>query len=164
VFRSCLVLFLACIAPAQAPQLLADVNPAPGVGSNGGILCHSPRQPELLLALDDGVAGRELWRTDGTAAGTSLLFDLSPGLVGLGLPAPVAVPIALSRFVHFDVASAIVIAVAVPGSAGAWSGGVGLPSQPGLVGLDLVVQPVFLPAPLPPGFDVGDAFWLSVGF
>src|SRR5262245_2552982 len=82
VFRPCLVLFLACVAPAQAPQLLADVNPAPGVGSNGGILCRSPRQPELLLALDDGVVGRELWRTDGTAAGTSLLVDLSPGPAG----------------------------------------------------------------------------------
>ncbi|MFP5287514.1 MAG: ELWxxDGT repeat protein, partial [Thermoanaerobaculia bacterium] len=32
----------------------------------------------LLFAADDGSAGRELWRSDGTEAGTSLLKDLHP--------------------------------------------------------------------------------------
>jgi hypothetical protein len=86
------------------------------------------------------------------------------GAIVLALPAPIGVPIATSRFVHFDPASAFVIAIAVPAAGGAWSGSVALPNQPSLVGLDLVVQPVFLPSLLPLGIDVGDAYWLSLGY
>ncbi len=35
-----------------------------------------------VFAADDGIAGRELWVTDGTAAGTRLLADLNPGAGG----------------------------------------------------------------------------------
>jgi ELWxxDGT repeat protein len=34
---------------------------------------------KLYFAMDDGVHGSELWTTDGTAQGTSMLLDLSPG-------------------------------------------------------------------------------------
>src|SRR3954464_10108277 len=33
----------------------------------------------LVFAADDGSAGRELWVTDGTTAGTTLLKDINPG-------------------------------------------------------------------------------------
>ncbi|MFP2899316.1 ELWxxDGT repeat protein, partial [Corallococcus sp. 4LFB] len=36
----------------------------------------------LYFAADDGVHGRELWSTDGTAQGTVLVQDLEPGPVG----------------------------------------------------------------------------------
>src|SRR5215813_4795078 len=54
----------------------------------------------LLLAADDGVAGRELWATDGTTEGTTLVKDIAPGpdsssprgLTALGPPAIFRVP------------------------------------------------------------------------
>ncbi|MEA2709715.1 MAG: hypothetical protein QOF78_2316, partial [Phycisphaerales bacterium] len=42
----------------------------------------APVNGTLLLAADDGVAGRELWRTDGTEAGTVLLKEINPGSAG----------------------------------------------------------------------------------
>ena len=34
----------------------------------------------LFFTADDGIHGRELWRTDGTAEGTSLVKDIGPGI------------------------------------------------------------------------------------
>src|SRR5262249_2279298 len=36
----------------------------------------------LYFAADDGVNGRELWQSDGTAAGTVMVRDISPGTTG----------------------------------------------------------------------------------
>src|SRR5215217_7331729 len=41
--------------------------------------------PIELFTVDDGVHGRELWRTDGTATGTFLVKDILPGSVGSDL-------------------------------------------------------------------------------
>lgn len=38
----------------------------------------------LYFAADDGVAGRELWRSDGTESGTELFADVRPGPEGSG--------------------------------------------------------------------------------
>lgn len=72
---------LAGLANAQDPRLVADVH-ASGSAAPFSILGRGPRPGELLVALDDGVRGTELWRTDGTAAGTVLVRELVPGPLG----------------------------------------------------------------------------------
>src|SRR5262245_46752916 len=68
---------------AQGPFEVADLNGATtdgmfgyrldvraeGIGSGG----------QMYFTADDGIHGDELWRTDGTAGGTSLVADICPG-------------------------------------------------------------------------------------
>jgi ELWxxDGT repeat protein len=53
-------------------ELLANGSPANLVNVNG----------TLFFTLDDGSHGRELWQSDGTAAGTALVADINPGSAG----------------------------------------------------------------------------------
>ena len=61
------------------------------LSSAGGAIISRPSTPlppltdltaannHLLFINDDGSRGRELWRSDGTLAGSSLLKDINPG-------------------------------------------------------------------------------------
>ena len=61
-------------------RLVVDLFPTDPQGtSNDGPSHLVMLGTTLLFAADDGAHGRELWRTDGTAAGTSLLRDTLPG-------------------------------------------------------------------------------------
>lgn len=144
---------------------------------------------KMVWLADDGVHGAEPWvvslsgtRTplwsygpcrfdvDDPVLGTTIALRatrLAPndlGVVAVGLPAVVALPIAPARFLHLDASTAFLAAGIVPGVDGTWSGGFVLANDPALLGLDAVVQPVFLVPTLPLGLDVGDAFWLNLGF
>jgi len=66
----------------ETTRLVRDVCPGPCSGYSG--LFVRPLETEslgsvLLFPTDDGTDGRELWVSDGTAAGTRLLRDLCPG-------------------------------------------------------------------------------------
>ena len=59
------------------PRLVKDLNPSSSLDS-------APREfvrvgNAVYFTADDGIQGREVWRTDGTADGTSLVVDLLPG-------------------------------------------------------------------------------------
>src|SRR5262245_14321839 len=78
---------VAAPAHAQAPVFLVrDIHPGPGGSFPGSVNTRFGAarflvdlNGTLLFRADDGVTGTELWRTDGTEAGTVLVKDIVPG-------------------------------------------------------------------------------------
>jgi ELWxxDGT repeat protein len=73
-----LTFFLNSIAAfAQDFSLIKDINPTPSQSSFKNSLSNSVLVGDILyFAADDGVNGTELWRTDGTSAGTFLVSNI----------------------------------------------------------------------------------------
>jgi ELWxxDGT repeat protein len=74
-------------------RLVKDINPGPvksDSGSNGlGESSHANVNGVIFFPASDGTHGRELWKSDGTEAGTVLVKDISPpygGFTGQGSP------------------------------------------------------------------------------
>src|SRR6266576_2726596 len=59
-----------------AAQMVADVYPG-NLSSNPTSLTNV--NGTLYFIADDGVHGRELWKSDGTPQGTTLVRDINPG-------------------------------------------------------------------------------------
>lgn len=74
----------------QTVQLLRDVHPGGSAASFSSMLGYLPGHREMLFGLDDGVHGTELWRTDGTTAGTTLFVEFTPGPAGTSFGGAVA--------------------------------------------------------------------------
>lgn len=62
---------------AQNPSLVKDINP--GTSSSRPSFFSKTSNNLLLFTANDGVHGTELWKTDGTTVGTSLVKDIYPG-------------------------------------------------------------------------------------
>ena len=157
------ILAWAATAAAQAPALLRDVNPngsSVDVTGQLEILGRSPRDGEVIVMLDDGVHGREPWRTDGTPAGTSLLLDLTPGPAGTTVM-PWGTATSDARRLWF----------VVDGVNGVWSNPVGtaqvplvVPNASTLLGFAIGAQSLSVSPPLTPaGFIVSNGLLLVVG-
>src|SRR5689334_21019365 len=68
---------LAAASPASAnPELVRDIDPG-ATGSGPG--AFAAIAGTLFFVADDGTHGFELWRSDGTTAGTAMVKDINPG-------------------------------------------------------------------------------------
>lgn len=76
---------LSSLANGQAPVLLKDIAPA---GSSNPVSLTCYNGVHYFMATDEH--GRELWRSDGTEAGTYLLKDIVPGSESSSLSTPMA--------------------------------------------------------------------------
>ncbi|MBK8980129.1 MAG: hypothetical protein IPM29_29870 [Planctomycetes bacterium] len=79
----CALAVVATAAPAQSPRLVQDVGlgtPATPLGSDP--FDWAPDGVRMFFVASDPGAGREVWISDGTPAGTRVVADVSPGLLG----------------------------------------------------------------------------------
>jgi ELWxxDGT repeat protein len=70
---------LAATAAAAPAYLVADLNTDSVADSDSSPLDFVTVGGVAYFVADDGLLGRELWRSDGTAEGTRLVADLNPG-------------------------------------------------------------------------------------
>jgi ELWxxDGT repeat protein len=82
-----------------------DIRPGPA-GSDvrplaPGVKTLTPIGNTVFFAADDGVKGPELWKSDGTAAGTQIVKDVTPGANGTDFDSPVV----LNGILYFTAAA-----------------------------------------------------------
>jgi len=76
------LLLLTAFLQAQTPAIIKDINPgaSSGFSSTEGSLAALGNI--VYFSANDGSSGSELWRSDGTAAGTYMVKDIQPGSAG----------------------------------------------------------------------------------
>jgi ELWxxDGT repeat protein len=64
------------ITLSLTPQMLLDINPGAASSNPSGMVVIGST---TYFSANDGIDGSELWKSDGTAAGTTLVKDIYPG-------------------------------------------------------------------------------------
>lgn len=72
-------------ARAENVSLLADINQE-GPNDSSDPYNLTAAGENIFLTLDDGLHGRELWKSDGTSSGTVMVKDIVPGSASVRLP------------------------------------------------------------------------------
>src|SRR5437763_2852314 len=67
------------VVPSQVPQMVLDINPTLLSSNPTGLMAVGAT---TYFSADDGAHGQELWKSDGTAAGTLMVKDINPGSPG----------------------------------------------------------------------------------
>ncbi|MCW3123376.1 MAG: hypothetical protein JWQ38_2868 [Flavipsychrobacter sp.] len=75
----------ALTAGAQTPYQVKDINAGAGNSTPGRM---ADLKGKLLFRASDGTSGTELWKTDGTLAGTVMIKDINPGSAGSNIGTP----------------------------------------------------------------------------
>jgi ELWxxDGT repeat protein len=67
------------VTPTLTPQMVLDINPGAAASNLSEMVSIGST---TYFTADDGTYGAELWKTDGTAAGTTLVKDICAGSAG----------------------------------------------------------------------------------
>lgn len=73
-----ITLALSCSTLFSQTWTLIDINPTGDSDAEG----FTRLGPDAIFSANDGSNGRELWKTDGTPGGTSMIMDINPGAMG----------------------------------------------------------------------------------
>ena len=73
--RLCLEALEARLLPSLTPHLLKDIDPGPGGSMPAQFTAVGST---TYFTADDGVHGYQLWKSNGTAAGTVMVKDINP--------------------------------------------------------------------------------------
>ena len=144
--------------------------------------------PNQIFVASDGVHGYEPWvmQLEGVAArlfggcpplgryvvadpvlGTPWRLSSSgttrTGVALLSLPSSTPIDIGGACLLQLDPATSVVLATITPNAAGEWSSTFPLPSTTSLRGARLVSQAVYLSSVSPLGFDLADAWSVTLG-
>jgi len=82
VYLLAVQVFLTIVLNAQSPVLVKDIYNFQTNGSITGTANYTQVGSTIFFTAIDGINGFELWKTDGTAAGTVMVKDINPGQQG----------------------------------------------------------------------------------
>ena len=82
VYLLAVLVLLTIVLTAQTPALVKDIYNFQTNGSITGSANYTQVGSIVFFTAHDGINGFELWKTDGTAAGTAMVKDINPGQQG----------------------------------------------------------------------------------